>query len=107
MKAHQDNRKKERDARKKTADDMENYKNTPVDEPKTEPKKVEVVKTSEKPNEPEGQQDVKPKKPLPPPPEPEDGEEQTPSDDQESKDEVTVDTTPPPNGNEEGDDGDI
>lgn len=44
MKAHQDNRKKEQDARKKTADDMENYKNTPKEPPHPNPQKVDPHK---------------------------------------------------------------
>ena len=113
MKARHQDREKEQDAKQKTKDDMENYKNTPV-EPKPEkkpehtkkeepPKKVEVVKTQEKPEEPVKPEE--PKKPLPPPEPEEDGEEeednsiQTPNPD-ENEDEVNVDTTTKPENGE-------
>ena len=113
MKARHQNREKEQDAKQKTKDDMENYKNTPV-EPKPEkkpeptkkkepPKKVEVVKTQEKPEEPVKPEE--PKKPLPPPEPEEDGEEEEDNSTQtqnpdENEDEVNVDTTTKPENGE-------
>ena len=107
-KARQDNRRKERDAQQKTKDDMENYRNTPE---KPKPKKddsqikkeqpaqkVDVVKTSEKPEEP--------KKPLPPPEPEENGEENNSTkttNPDENEDEVNVYTTEPENGEGEED----
>jgi len=117
MKARHQDREKEQDAKQKTKDDMENYKSTPV-EPKPEPKKddgqqqqkkepeqqkVDVVKTSEKPDEPE--EPEQPEKPLPPP-EKEEDEIQEPEEagnGDGNGDEVNIDTNPPDadNQNEE------
>ena len=116
MKARHQNREKEQDAKQKTKDDMENYRNTP-EKPKPEPRKkddsqikkeqptqkVDVVKTSEKPDEPE--EPEQPEKPLPPP-EKEEDEVQEPEDAGNGNgDEVKVDTNPPDgdNPNEEDD----